>query len=93
MPGGFGAFLMGADTMGFLIASLFFLRFWKRTRDALFAAFSFAFFLLALNQALVALSGIPREEQSLFYLLRLAAFTLLIVAIVRKNTESKRKGS
>jgi hypothetical protein len=28
-------FLSGALTMGFLIAGLFFLRFWKRTRDGL----------------------------------------------------------
>ena len=44
-----------------------------------------AFWLLACAQALVALSGIPREEQSWIFLIRLAAFVLLIVAIVRKN--------
>jgi hypothetical protein len=82
-------FLMGANTLGFLAAAVFFLRFWRRTRDSLFIAFSTAFFLLAANQALVALSGIPREEQSPFYLLRLAAFSLLIIAIVRKNMTSR----
>ena len=83
-------FLMGANTLGFLAAALFFLRFWRRTRDRLFLAFSVAFFLLAMNQALVALSGIPREEQSWIYLLRLAGFSLLIVAIVAKNMGSRR---
>jgi hypothetical protein len=29
-------FLSGAVTMGFVIAGLFFLRFWKRTRERLF---------------------------------------------------------
>jgi hypothetical protein len=51
----------------------------------LFMLFGLAFGLLALNQVLVALSGIPRDEQSLIYLIRLAAFVLIIVAIVRKN--------
>jgi hypothetical protein len=38
-----------------------------------------------LDQALVALAGIPREEQSWIYLIRLLAFILIIVAIVQKN--------
>lgn len=78
----FGA---GLITMGFLTAALFFLKFWRRTRDGLFMAFSVAFVLMALNQGLPALLGTPREEQSPFYLLRLAAFLLIIAAIVRKN--------
>jgi hypothetical protein len=79
------AFLSGAITAGFLIASLFFLSFWRRTRDSLFAAFAAAFLLLAANQALITLAGIPEEHRSWVYLLRLAAFALLIIAIVRKN--------
>jgi len=81
----------GMITMGYLIAGLFFLRFWSRTRDDLFAAFALAFWLLALNQALTTLSGVPREEQSWIYLLRLAGFSLIIVAIVRKNLRAKGK--
>jgi hypothetical protein len=79
------AFLSGAITAGFLIASLFFLSFWQRTRDSLFVAFAAAFLLLAVNQALITLAGIPEEHRSWVYLLRLAAFALLIIAIVRKN--------
>lgn len=78
-------YVSGTITMGYLIAGLFFLRFWRRTRDALFVAFACAFWLLALNQGLVALAGIPREEQSWIYLLRLLAFVLIIAAIVHKN--------
>jgi hypothetical protein len=79
------AFLSGAITAGFVIASLFFFSFWRRTRDSLFAAFGAAFLLLAANQALITLAGIPEEHRSWIYLLRLAAFALLIVAIIRKN--------
>jgi hypothetical protein len=79
------SFLSGLITMGFVIAALFFFRFWKRTQDGLFAIFGFAFLLLALNQALIGLSDVSGEERSLLYLPRLAAFGLLIVAVVTKN--------
>lgn len=78
-------FLSGALTMGFLIAGLFFLRFWKRTRDGLFVAFALAFWLLGLTQALLTFSNIPVEERSWLYLLRLAAFALILVSIWLKN--------
>ncbi|MBW6426057.1 hypothetical protein KX729_32305 [Rhizobium sp. XQZ8] len=79
------AFVSGLITMGFLVSGLFFIRFWVRTRDQLFAAFAAAFWLLAANQALLALSDLPVEERSWMYLLRLAAFVLIILAIALKN--------
>lgn len=79
------AFLSGAIAMGFLIAGLFFLRFWRRTSDGLFLAFAAAFWLLSLNHALITLADIPAEERSWIYLLRLAAFILIIVSIWNKN--------
>jgi hypothetical protein len=84
------AYVSGAITMGQLVAGLFFVRFWTRSRDRLFLAFAAAFWLLALNQGIIALAGIPREEQSWVYLLRLAAFLLIILAIVSKNFEARR---
>lgn len=83
-------FLSGMATMGFLVATMFFWRFWLHTHDRLFIAFSIAFLLLALNQGLTALSGVPAEERSWLYLLRLAGFGLLIGAIVVKNFGTKR---
>ena len=81
-------FLSGAVVAGFLLAGLFFLRFWKRTRDGLFLAFASAFFLLGLGQALLALARVPDEERSWLYLVRLIAFALILAAIVRKNRRS-----
>lgn len=78
-------FFGGALTLGFLVASLFFLKFWRRTRDPLFMTFAAAFALLAVNQALPVVFNIPREDQSTVYLLRLAGFALIIWAILRKN--------
>ncbi|MET1109962.1 MAG: DUF5985 family protein [Allosphingosinicella sp.] len=78
-------FLSGAITAGFVVAGFFFLRFWKRTRESLFLAFAAAFGLLGLAQALLTLTDIPVEERSWLFLLRLAAFSLILVSIWRKN--------
>jgi hypothetical protein len=75
----------GLIVAGDLVAALFFLKFWRRSADTLFAIFSAAFLLLALGQALLALTNVPVEERSWIYLLRLAAFILIIVGIVHKN--------
>jgi uncharacterized membrane protein YoaK (UPF0700 family) len=79
------SYFSGLITMGYFIAGVFFLRFWRRTSDSLFVIFACAFLLLALTQAVLALAGIIREEQSWIYLIRLVAFLLIIVGIVRKN--------
>ena len=79
------AFLGGALVVGYLTAGLFFLRFWRQTGDRLFAAFAAAFALLAINQAVPVLFGIPSESQGYVYLFRLAGFALIIWAILRKN--------
>jgi len=82
------SFLGGAATLGFVVAGLFFLRFWQRTRDGLFLSFAAAFWLLGLNQALIALANIPVEERSWVYLLRLLAFGIILVSIFRKNRKA-----
>jgi membrane-associated PAP2 superfamily phosphatase len=83
-------FLSGAVSAGFLVAGLFFLRFWRKSRDGLFAAFAIAFWLLGLNQALLAFSSVPVEERTWLFLLRLAAFLLILAAIWRKNARAPR---
>lgn len=82
-------FLSGAIVMGFLLAGLFFLRFWRKTRDRLFLAFMAAFWLLGLSQALLAFSVVPVEERSWLYLLRLGAFVLILLAIWGKNVSRR----
>jgi uncharacterized membrane protein YqgA involved in biofilm formation len=87
---GVSAFLYGVITMGFVIGALFFFRFWKKTRDSLFMAFGLAFILLALNQTLIAVMNVAREDQPWLYLPKLAAFGLLIVGILAKNRRDTR---
>jgi hypothetical protein len=83
-------FMAGAIVAGFAFAGLFFLKFWKRTHDELFLAFTGAFWLLGLGQALLTFADIPLEERSWIYLLRLAAFILILTAIWRKNRAPNR---
>jgi hypothetical protein len=78
-------FLAGAVAMGFAVAALMFLKFWHRTREGLFLAFAGSFLLLSINHAMLSLSKVPLEERSSLYLVRLAAFLLIIGALWRQN--------
>ena len=82
-------FLSGAIVMGFVVAALFFLKFWRKTRDPLFRAFALAFALLGLSQLLLTFTEWPVEERSWLYLIRLTAFLAIIVAIARKNAKAR----
>jgi uncharacterized protein DUF5985 len=82
-------FLSGAVALGFFVCGLFFLRFWRRTRDPLFLAFALAFTLLGTGQSILALANIPTEERGSIYLIRLTAFALILFAIFRKNRSAR----
>ena len=77
------AFFYGCLTAAALVAALFFFRFWRQSRDGLFWSFGVAFLLMAANSTLSAF--IAGDEYPAIYLLRLAAFALIILAILRKN--------
>lgn len=83
-------FLYGAVVMGFAVASLLFLSYWRRTRQSLFLTFAASFFLLAVNYLSLAVTQIPVEERSPLFLIRLLAFALLIVGIVQSNRGHSR---
>lgn len=77
------------------VAALFFLRFWRKSRDRFFAFFSAAFWLMALHR--VVLLGLRDSNEYVVgaYAIRLLAFVLILVAIVDKNRgpSRARKGS
>lgn len=83
-------FVYGALAAGYLIAGVFFLRFWWKTRERLLLIFACAFWLLAVSQTLLGIADLQREEQSWIYLIRLCAFILIIVGIVSVNVGRKR---
>ena len=71
------------------VSALFFLRFWRATRDRLFGFFCAAFFLIALSWGLLALFSPQEETRPYIYVLRLVAFSLIMVGIVTKNAKSR----
>lgn len=85
-------FLLGAIAMASLTVGLFFLRFWKDTRDRLFLFFAMSFLLEGFNRAVLGLSDNPNEGQPFFYFVRFVSYLLILIAIVTKNwrrTQSK----
>lgn len=78
-------FLLGTMAMACWVVALFFLRFWRDTRDRLFALFAVSFVLLGFTRIGLALSHEPTEMQTYYHWIRLAAFLLILVAIIDKN--------
>ncbi len=77
--------LLGAVAMASSIAALFFLRFWRQTRDRLFLLFSLAFAVDAVTRLALGLVEVSSEHEPLFYMARLVTFALIAVAIIHKN--------
>jgi hypothetical protein len=78
----------GAIVMGYAVVGLFFLRFWRETRDRLFLIFAGAFWILGAQRLALVLSRGMVEDDTGLYLVRLFAFLLILGAIVDKNRSS-----
>ena len=83
-------FLSGAVATAHLLVCLFFLRFWKNTRDRLFLLFAVAFALFALNQIAVVALADSRDQVGYTYILRVLGFIAILVAIIDKNASPPR---
>lgn len=75
--------MSGALAMGYLVAAMFFIRYWREARERLFAFFALAFLLLAAQRLL--LPFIADDQIELAYAVRVVAFLMIIVGIVDKN--------
>ena len=84
--------LFGAIAMANMTIGLFFLRFWKKTRDRFFLFFAVAFSLEGLNRAILGLSNNSSENEPIIYSVRLISFLLILIAIVDKNRINKSQG-
>ena len=76
--------IRGAVALGFAVCGLFFLRFWRDTRDRLFGLFALAFFTLAANRVGIALLKEHGNSDRLYWI-RLIAFAVILFAIWDKN--------
>jgi uncharacterized membrane protein HdeD (DUF308 family) len=78
-------FLIGVIAMGSLTASVFFLKFYRRTHDSLFLAFALAFGIESVNRAATLDFGGSNEGSPWIYVIRLFAFLIILAAIIKKN--------
>ncbi|MFO1499529.1 MAG: DUF5985 family protein [Verrucomicrobiota bacterium] len=78
-------FLGGAIMLAYAIAGLFFLRFWTRTKDRLFAIFAVAFWVLMIERIVLVTASGSSELLPYIYMIRLSAFLLIIAAVIDKN--------
>ena len=78
-------FLLGMISMAAAIAALLFLRFWRTSGDRFFLFFAAAFAIEAVGRASFAIVNGASEYGLVYYLVRLASFGLILVAIADKN--------
>lgn len=77
--------LTGAIAVGWLLAGLFFFRFWRRTLDPFFLWFSLSFWLEAGNRVALGVMDGAGEDRPVIYGLRIVAYGLILLAIWQKN--------
>lgn len=78
-------FLLGVIATASVAAAVFFLRFWKDSRDSLFLAFGLAFLIEGLNRATMLFLDHPGEGAPRVYIVRFVAFLIILAGIVNKN--------
>jgi len=81
--------LIGGIAVSALLAGLFFLRFWRSTRDRFFLFFAAAFWIEGAQRLLIYQWVGDNEASPIHYLARLVAYGLIIAAIVDKNRKDR----
>jgi zinc transporter ZupT len=81
----------GAISMASLTIALFFLRFWRNTGDRFFLYFALSFFIEGVHRIYSAVLNEAGEDSPLHYLIRLAAYGLILWAILEKNLPQKER--
>ncbi|HET9449400.1 MAG TPA: DUF5985 family protein [Aggregicoccus sp.] len=79
--------LHGIVMMGYWTVALFFLRYWRSSRDRLFGFFALAFTVMGANSAAIALLRVDDERSYYLYVGRLASFLIILYGIWDKNRE------
>jgi uncharacterized membrane protein HdeD (DUF308 family) len=82
-------FLLGVIATASITAGVFFLKFWRDTRDTFFLSFAISFIIEGLNRSAVLLLEKPNEGSPGTYAVRLLSSLLILAAILRKNYTSK----
>lgn len=78
-------FASGALALGYAAIALYFARFWRDTGDRFFALFSLAFAIFAADRVLLVLERARGTTSVDAFAIRLAAFAVILLAILDKN--------
>jgi hypothetical protein len=78
-------FLLGALVMGDVVLALFFLHYWRVTRDRFFLFFSWSFVFASVSRLVLAGHLGNDESEPLVYFIRLLSYAIILVAIIDKN--------
>lgn len=81
--------LLGAISIAYFIAALFFVRFWKQTHDRFFLMFSSSFFIESGNRLLMGILPSEGDHDILIYSIRMVSYLLILFAIIDKNRTVK----
>lgn len=71
------------------VIGLFFWRYWSTSRDRLFIYFAAAFWLMGANWVAVSVVQPATEARPYLYMIRLAAFLLIAIAIIDRNRRDR----
>lgn len=85
-------FLLGAITMAAGVIGLYFLRFWRTFGDRFFLYFALAFWIEGLSRVHIAITNARHEDAPEYYLIRLLAYSLILLAVWEKNRANRRAG-
>lgn len=78
--------LIGAIAATSFAIGLFFLKYWRSSRDRFYLLFSASFFIEAVNRAAMGAIG-SSELEPLHYSIRLLTYGLIVIAIWDKNRQ------
>jgi uncharacterized membrane protein HdeD (DUF308 family) len=82
--------ISGMLVLGYAACALFFLRYWTTTRERLFLWFALAFFILASQRLALVVAQHWTEQATWPYVLRVAAYLLILAAIIDKNRPARQ---
>ena len=83
------ALFAGGIAMASFVIALFFLRFWRSSRDRFFLYFALSFGIEGVHRIVSALTYDDAEDTPLHYLVRLLAYGLILWAILEKNLPAR----
>lgn len=78
-------FMSGGIVVGSVAVGMFFVRYWRSTKDRFFLFLALSFSIEAVNRLVIAFGNTWNEAEPFHYVVRLVSYALILVAIWDKN--------